>query len=102
MLAALQQLPEGVRALPPAAAQLASPERAGARPGCGGIVRETQHAGLPRCDICSSEEETNENLLLQCDCCHVYVRSPRPSCWQTLLVHDLVPCRVLERVLNTC
>lgn len=83
VLAALQQLPEGVRALPPAAAQLASPERAGARPGCGGIVRGTQHAGVPRCDICSSEEETNENLLLQCDCCHVYVRRPPAGspCW---------------------
>ena len=83
ILAALQRLPEGVRSLPAAAARgLASPADAGSRPassrGRGG-VRGGPAAGVPACDVCGEEEETDDNHLLQCDGCRVFV-SARPPC----------------------
>ncbi|KAK9830592.1 hypothetical protein WJX81_002721 [Elliptochloris bilobata] len=78
ILASLQRLPEGVRALPAAATrELACPARAGARPPSGGHggPRAGPAAGVPTCDVCGEEEETDDNHLLQCDSCRLYVHS---------------------------
>ncbi len=75
-----------MRALPPASACAGSPGRGlspavKARLGRGRLhagAPPCAAAGVPRCDVCAEEAETEENALLQCDACRVYVRARPP------------------------
>lgn len=58
-----------------------SPPGAGSRPASSrdrGAPRGGPAAGVPACDVCGEEEETDDNHLLQCDGCRVYVRARLP------------------------